>query len=111
MRALLPLLLFAFASCQDAITPKEENGSLTSTATLYWTGEIAADGCGFEIEIAGKRYLPEDESAIPAKYKEQDSSRVQLKYKALPEPIDRRCGMMPQPRVKPAIQVLQVEAL
>ncbi|MCX2740810.1 hypothetical protein [Pontibacter anaerobius] len=110
MRALLVLLIFVFASCQNSTTPQEE-GNQTTTATLHWTGEIAADGCGFEIEIDGERYLPENEAAIPDRYKERDSSHVQLTYKALPEPIDRRCGMLPQPRIMPAIQVLQVEAL
>ncbi len=82
-----------------------------TTATLHWTGEIAADGCGFEVEIDGERYLPENEEAIPASFKERDSSRVQLSYVPLPEPIDRRCGMLPQPRVMPAVRVLAVEAL
>ncbi|WP_266205012.1 hypothetical protein [Pontibacter kalidii] len=109
---LLPAFLFLIASCQQA-TRQAELAQLnqSTTATLYWTGEIAADGCGFEVEIAGKRYLPENEEAIPQKYKTQDSSSVHLTYKTLPEPIDRRCGMLPQPRIMPAIRVLSVEAL
>lgn len=81
----------------------------STTATLYWTGEIAADGCGFEIEIDGERYLPQDEAAIPATYKNRESTQVKLRYEPLPEPIDRRCGMLPQPRVMPAVKVLSVE--
>ena len=104
--------LFLLASCQNA-TQQDELAELNqrTTATLFWTGEIAADGCGFEVEINGKRYLPENEDAIPEAFKQQDSSRVQLTYASLADPIDRRCGMLPQPRVMPAIRILSVEAL
>lgn len=108
MKPLLLLALLAFASCQSP--SQQEAASPQITATLYWTGEIAADGCGFEIEIDGERYLPENEEAIPDKFKQQEISRVQLQYEPLPNPIDRRCGMLPQPRVMPAVRVLSVEA-
>lgn len=79
-----------------------------TTATLHWTGEIAADGCGFEVEIDGKRYLPANEEAIPEQFKQQESTQVQLEFEPLPEPIDRRCGMLPQPRIMDAIRVISV---
>ncbi|MFD2515841.1 hypothetical protein ACFSRY_18360 [Pontibacter locisalis] len=96
-------------SCQNN-SPQDET-RLTTEATLLWTGEIAADGCGFEVVIDGKNYLPENEDAIPAKYKERDSTQVQLSYIPLKEPIDRRCGMIPQPRVMDAIRVVSVEEI
>lgn len=111
-RLLLALPLLALISCQGGNTYETDTDmSMKTTATLHWTGEIAADGCGFEVEIDGKRYLPENESSIPDKFKGQSSSKVQLQYNPLQEPIDRRCGMLPQPRVMPAIHVLSVEAL
>ncbi|WP_161888338.1 hypothetical protein [Pontibacter russatus] len=104
-RLLLAPLLF-FAACQSAAT--HETGHETATATLLWTGEVAADGCGFEVLIDGKKYLPENEDAIDAAYKQQDSTQVQLEYVLLPEPIDRRCGMLPQPRVMEAIRIVSI---
>lgn len=103
---LLALSLCLFTACQSV--EQQESGQPSTTATLHWTGEIAADGCGFEVEIDGKRYLPENEDAIPAKYKERESTQVQLEYESLAEPIDRRCGMLPQPRVMDAIRVISV---
>ncbi|GHA56451.1 hypothetical protein [Pontibacter akesuensis] len=103
---LLALSLCIFAGCQSV--EQQENSAQSTTATLHWTGEIAADGCGFEVEIDGKRYLPENEDAIPAKFKERESAQVQLEYEPLAEPIDRRCGMLPQPRVMDAIRVIAV---
>lgn len=107
MNNLLPLApLLLFAACQSAAT--NEAGHDTATATLLWTGEVAADGCGFELVIDGKKYLPENEDAIDAAYKEQDSTQVRLEYVQLPEPIDRRCGMLPQPRVMDAIHIVSI---
>jgi len=106
---LLPLclLLTFLASCQTNNSPME-NTPETATATLLWTGEIAADGCGFEIVIDGKKYLPENEDAIDEAYKGSDSTQVQLEFVRLPEPIDRRCGMLPQPRVMDAIRLVSI---
>ena len=101
------LTVFTLTSCQNGAT--QDDTRLTTTATLLWTGEIAADGCGFEVVINGKNYLPENEDAIPVKYKENDSTQVQLTYIPLQEPIDRRCGMLPQPRVMDAIRVVSVK--
>ena len=106
---LLPLclLLTFLASCQTNNSPMESTPE-TATATLLWTGEIAADGCGFEIVIDGKKYLPENEDAIDEEYKGSDSTQVQLEFVRLPEPIDRRCGMLPQPRVMDAIRLVSI---
>jgi len=109
---LFPAFLFLLVSCQNT-GQQDEVAELnqSTSATLFWTGEIAADGCGFEVEMNGKRFLPENEDAIPESFKQQDSSRVQLTYVPLADPIDRRCGMLPQPRIMPAIRILSVEAL
>jgi hypothetical protein len=61
--------------------------------------------------IDGRKYIPENEAAIDESFKESDSTQVQLEFVRLPEPIDRRCGMLPQPRVMDAIRVLSVKRL
>ncbi|WP_439882204.1 hypothetical protein ACSX1A_03375 [Pontibacter sp. MBLB2868] len=106
---ILTVLTVAMVSCQQAA--KQQGSTKTTNATLFWTGEIAADGCGFEVMIDGKNFLPQNEDAIPAVYKESDSTQVKLTYMPLPEPIDRRCGMLPQPRVMEAIRIISVESL
>lgn len=108
-KTMLALALLSFTACQN--TSPTENESMKTTATLHWSGEIAADGCGFEVEIDGKRYLPKNEDAIPAAFKDSETSEVELEYEALPESIDRRCGMLPEPRIMPAIHVIKVEAI
>ncbi|RIJ34246.1 hypothetical protein [Pontibacter oryzae] len=112
LKTMLALAMLSFTACQSTTRPENEaNENMKTKATLHWSGEIAADGCGFEVEIEGKRYLPENEDAIPAAFKASETSEIQLEYEALPEPIDRRCGMLPEPRVMPAIHVIKVEAI
>jgi hypothetical protein len=109
LKSALTILVAALtlSACQNTQQPDE---TVIADATLHWTGEIAADGCGFEVEIDGKNYLPENEDAIPESYKERESTSVKLSYIPLTEPIDRRCGMVPQPRVMDAIRVVSVES-
>ena len=99
-------LIAGLASCQTNSKLGKEYE--TATATLLWTGEIAADGCGFEVVIDGKKYLPANEEAIDASFKSRDSTQVQLEFERLPNPIDRQCGMLPQPRVMDAIRVVSI---
>ncbi|MHA6248164.1 hypothetical protein ACXYMU_09530 [Pontibacter sp. CAU 1760] len=101
------LFFLLLLGCQQR--NENEFPTKTTTATLLWTGEIAADGCGFEVLIDGKKYLPENEEAIAAMYKESPNTTVQLTYAPLHEPIDRRCGMLPQPRVMEAIRIISIE--
>ena len=103
------IVAIAMTACQTG--PEAENEPITTEATLLWSGEIAADGCGFDIEIDGKKYLPENEDAIPASFKESETSEVVLTYLPLENQIDRRCGMLPQPRVMDAVRVVSVTAL
>ncbi|WP_299820272.1 hypothetical protein [uncultured Pontibacter sp.] len=103
------LAAITMTACQNANESEKEG--ITTQATLLWTGEIAADGCGFEIEIDGKKYLPENEDAIPGTFKENETSEVRLTYLPLENQIDRRCGMLPQPRVMDALRVISVTAI
>lgn len=101
----LVIIAAAFmGSCQMQAGNENE----TATATLLYTGEVAADGCGFEVVIDGKKYLPANEDAIDGTYKSSDSTKVQLEFERLQEQIDRRCGMLPQPRVMDAVRVISI---
>jgi hypothetical protein len=111
LKAAFTSILFVavtLTACQKS--SQTDNEGITTEATLLWTGEIAADGCGFEIEMDGKKYIAENEDAIPASFKENESSEVKLTYLPVKEQIDRRCGMIPQPRVMDAVRVISVSA-
>ena len=103
----LAVATLLFSGCQTKTGQENE----TAQATLLWTGEIAADGCGFEVMIDGKKYLPANEDAIDEAFKNSDSTQVQLEFVRLQEKIDRRCGMLPQPRVMNAVRVISVTPL
>lgn len=102
--ALVTIAIAFIVSCQTQAGSDNE----TATATLLWTGEVAADGCGFEILIDGKKYLPANEEAIADTYKSSDSTQVQLEFERLQEQIDRRCGMLPQPRIMDAVRIISI---
>lgn len=103
----LAVATLLFTGCQTKAGQENE----TAQATLLWTGELAADGCGFEVVIDGKKYLPANEDAIDEAFKNRDSTQVQLEFVRLQEQIDRRCGMLPQPRVMDAVRVIKVTPL
>jgi hypothetical protein len=102
---------FALATALPACQTKAVQVYETAQATLLWTGEVAADGCGFEVVMDGRKYIPENEAAIDDSFKQRESTQVQLEFVRLPEPIDRRCGMLPQPRILDAIQVISIKQL
>lgn len=105
--ALASAAILLLGACQT----KTGRASEPVQATLLWTGEIAADGCGFEVMIDGRKYLPANEDAIDASFKNSDSTEVRLEYVRLQEQIDRRCGMLPQPRIMDAIRIVSIEQL
>ncbi|MFD3003520.1 hypothetical protein ACFS7Z_24395 [Pontibacter toksunensis] len=104
-------LVTAVAASLGSCQTQAGNDHETATATLLWTGEVAADGCGFEVMIDGKKYLPANEAAIDDAFKSSDSTRVQLEFVRLQEQIDRRCGMLPQPRIMDAVRVISITPL
>lgn len=67
----------------------------TTQATLRFTGLLAADGCGYFLDIDGKEYKPINEEAIPEGLQEQDSVAVELTYELVSPPQDYSCGMLP----------------
>ncbi|EMR01847.1 hypothetical protein [Cesiribacter andamanensis] len=98
--AALPFLalLLMLGACQPASLESDApaNGEpITAEATLRWTGMLAADGCGFFLDINGKEYKPSNEEAIPESFQQTDSSPVVVTYRLLEKPLEYSCGMMP----------------
>lgn len=82
-------LLFLMGACQNNMN------QTTSDATLRWTGMIAADGCGYFLDIDDKEYKPSNEEVIPESFQQNDSSPVRVTYEFVEEPLEYSCGMMP----------------
>jgi hypothetical protein len=100
MACMLPGLL----SCTNT---KE---SMSTNATLRWTGMVAADGCGYFLDIDGKEYKPSNEEVIPESFQEQEVQQVQLTYEILEEPKEFSCGMMPT-RYSSNIKIIEISPL
>lgn len=105
------MLFFTSTALLESCQTRGGQETETARATLLWTGEIAADGCGFEVLIDGKKYLPANEAILDDTFKNRDSTQVQLEFIRLQEQISRQCGMLPQSREMDAIRVLSVRQL
>ena len=103
---LLNIVLLSLYSCSS----NTEQPIIYATATLRWTGPLAADGCGFFVDIEGKEYKPSNEEVIPESFMDSDSSQVQIQYRVLKEPIEYSCGMLPV-RYFSSIELLEVTNL
>lgn len=89
---LLLLTGITFSSCK-----KDKPGdTITRDATLHWTGDVALDGCGFIIEIAGTEFKPYDESVIDDSFKQQDHTEVEVEYRNNNEHKAFACGLKQQ---------------
>ena len=86
---LLCLLMLVLGACQ------EDNAEIQSKteALLVWTGEPAADGCGYFIEMNDREYKPENETIIPEIFKNESSTVVIITYSRLNERTKYNCGM------------------
>lgn len=82
-------LILLFFSC----TSNQETH--TAEARLRFTGLLAADGCGYFLDIDGKEYKPSNEEVIPASFQDQESSTIEVTYQILDEAVEYSCGMMP----------------
>ncbi|AHM59188.1 hypothetical protein D770_04605 [Flammeovirgaceae bacterium 311] len=101
---LLGSLLVLLLSCNSS------NQTFTTQATLRWTGMLAADGCGFFLDIDGKEYKPSNEEVIPEAFQEEEVQQVQLTYEVLEEPQEYSCGMMPT-RYSSTIRIIEISRL
>ncbi|WP_224994551.1 hypothetical protein [Cesiribacter sp. SM1] len=101
---LMACLLPGLFSCNST---KETH---STNATLRWTGMLAADGCGYFLDIDGKEYKPSNEEVIPDSFQEQEVQQVQLTYEILEEPQEYTCGMMPT-RYSSSIKIIEISPL
>lgn len=108
MKKLLPLMLSSmllFASCQNGADDTQESAD----AVLVWSGEYMVDGCGFEVEIDGRRYKPENENEIDDALKVEGETPVVISFERLGRQLDIRCGLSTQSRLMDAIRVVSVK--
>ncbi|PKV75870.1 hypothetical protein [Pontibacter ramchanderi] len=102
---LILMSTLAFSGCQNNADSNEE----TAEATLIWSGEYMVDGCGFEVEIDGKRFKPENENEIDAAFKVEGELPVIITYEKLGRQLDIRCGLSTQSRAMDAIRIITVK--
>jgi len=81
------LFFISFISCND------DEQIQTKEAKLEWQGEYAVDGCGFFVEIDGKKYKPENENIIGNELKTSDQLLVLIKFEYLNREIEYHCGL------------------
>ncbi len=118
MKKVFYFVLIAVASfclsCREYehyLAPKETSHP-TSEAILLWTGDYAADGCGYFIELDSIRYKPIDEDSIDNRYQELGlRTRVFIEYE-LPEIlIGKYCGNVSEPTTAPGIRLYSIKEL
>lgn len=85
---------------------------LTDNATISWHGQYEADGCGFFVQIEGRRYKASNEELIGDEFKTlDDSASVQLEYTILPNKIVYSCHDAPWPYEIDGIEIISIQAL
>lgn len=91
LAALLTLALTAF-SCdkKEEVVPDMQE----AVATLFWTGDYAADGCGFSILLNEQVYKPQNEGAIAVSFKKEEPMTVEISYVLPGKKIEYVCGLM-----------------
>ena len=103
--ALALLTMMFLTACQS----NADGNSETNDATLIWSGEYMVDGCGFEVEIDGKRFKPENESEMDEAFKVEGETPVIITYEKLGRQLDIRCGLSTQSRAMDAIRVITIK--
>lgn len=97
------LMLTAFSCDKD-----DDFETVETTATLFWTGDIAVDGCGFSVHIGEKSYKPENEGDIDDSFKVYEPTTVEVKLVHLGQ-RDLACGMLPGKSKRDFIRVLSIK--
>ncbi|GGG02552.1 hypothetical protein [Pontibacter amylolyticus] len=104
--AILGLIMtLTFAACQN----NADGNAETDDAILIWSGEYMVDGCGFEVEIDGKRFKPDNENEMDEAFKVEGETPVIITYEKLGRQLDIRCGLSTQSRAMDAIRVISVK--
>lgn len=97
MKPIYAAILLLIASATFSSCKKDKPGdTITRDAILHWTGDVAVDGCGFIIEIAGTEFKPYDESVIDESFKLQDQTDVEVEYRNNNEHKTFACGFQQQ---------------
>lgn len=84
-----------------------DSETYTKDAVLRFTGLLAADGCGYFLDIDGKEYKPSNEEVIPETFKAQEAMNVEVTYEVLPEGEPYSCGMLPS-NYTATIKILEI---
>lgn len=103
------LILCVFCACSNKMSPLFSTGVLKSDAVLRWTGDYAADGCGFFMTIDDHEYKPENESIIDDGYKSDSETQVVIEYRILSEQIEFWCGEMSDPLMRDGIRIISIQ--
>ncbi|MCP2045279.1 hypothetical protein [Pontibacter sp. HSC-36F09] len=102
---LIGLCSLLLVACQN----NTDGNAETDDAILIWSGEYMVDGCGFEVEIDGKRFKPDNENEMDAAFKVEGETPVIITYEKLGRQLDIRCGLSTQSRAMDAIRVISVK--
>lgn len=102
---LIGLSSFLLIACQS----NGDGNAETDDAILIWSGEYMVDGCGFEVEIDGKRFKPDNENEMDKAFKVEGETPVIITYEKLGRQLDIRCGLSTQSRAMDAIRVISVK--
>ncbi|RPI72012.1 MAG: hypothetical protein EHM47_09075 [Ignavibacteriales bacterium] len=96
----------------DVLTScNKEEELYTKEALISWTGDYAADGCGFYLTIDAKTYKPENENIIGDEFKSFDSSiKVLLKFNYLDKKVIYWCGFTGQQEMD-GLKIISIEKL
>lgn len=70
---------FSTAIAIDTLWQSDKNNEM-AIARISWTGDMAVDGCGYQVLINEIQYKPKNESAIPEEFKTAGDSTVTLVF-------------------------------
>lgn len=84
---------------------------MKAEATLRWTGDYAADGCGFFIVINNEEFKPVNEAFLDDHFKQETDQKIYLEYVELLNEREIQCGMNPEPIEVQLVEVITVKRL
>ncbi len=86
------LILFLVVLAILTFSCEDNEVNVAPDATLIWTGDYDADGCGFFIEIDSVEYKAENEGIIPPAFKVDHPLSVSIQYIDLYYDMEYYCG-------------------
>lgn len=106
-RIFSPLLFIVITVSLSFLTSCKKEEYKTSNAIISWTGEYGLDGCGFFITIDHKKYKPQDESKIDDKFKTVDQPIV-IEYEIINKIIESWCGDLPESTKTDGVRIISI---